>query len=146
MPSLSTSAGGGRRRRPSSLPLAPALFSSSSTRRQLSPSALPSLVLRLQQSVCRLQLLAPHNLSFSSSTPECALLASSSASNLVLEGSVPLASKLQSSGGVQNTLLCLPAMGDYSIFSSFFFYFFAVVDVATLAIGLGGDGQERQRW
>jgi len=36
-------------------------------------------------------------------------------------------------------------MGDYSIVSSFFFFifFFVVVDVATLAIGLGGDERER---
>ena len=48
---------------------------------------------------------------------------------------------------VHNTLLCLPAMGNYSIFFSFFFFFFffffIVVDVAALAIGLRGEGRER---
>ena len=75
---------------------------------------------------------------------ECVPLASSLAFNSVLEGYVPLASELQSSGG-HNTLLHLPVMGDYSIVSSFFFFFFIVVDVAMLAIGLRGDGQERVR-
>ncbi len=75
---------------------------------------------------------------------EYVLNASASSSNLVLEGSVLLASKLQSSGGsIIPSFVCL--LGNYSIVSSFFFFFFffVVVDVAAHVIGLGGEGREK---
>ena len=61
--------GGGRRCWPLSSPLAPTSFLSLLMRQLLSPSTLPpSSARRLQRLVCRLQLLAPHDLSSSSST------------------------------------------------------------------------------
>ena len=57
----------------------------------------------------------------------------------------PACERIAVVGGVHNTLLRLPAMGDYLIVSYFFFFFFVVVDVAMLAIGLGGDGREKRR-
>ena len=65
------------------------------------------------------------------------------------EGVRPACEQIAVVGGVHNTLLRLPAMGNFLIASSFFFFFFfcffILVDVVALAIGLGGEGRERLR-